>query len=145
MLFSSQFQSLGKEQWQCLLAFTLLDSVAEGSVRLADSSFQCCSLAYPLNREGEYEVMIGQDWQVESEVLDFVTKTNTILSEFQSVSPASLLRLLEGIVFVDETIVEKWGVFGMVDGQTSHETASVVFFLAHNSLHLSPNRVVFVQ
>ena len=144
-LFSSQFRSLGKEQWQCLLAFTLLDSVAESSVTLADASIQGCSLAYPLNRKGEYEVVVGQDgqaekseyevvvgqdgqaekseyevgvgqnWQVEKGVLDFVTKTNAILAEFQSVSPAALLRLLEDVVFVDEAVVEKWGVSRMAN------------------------------
>lgn len=129
-LFSSQFRSLGKEQWQCLLAFTLLDSVAESSVTLADPAFQGCSLAYPLNRKGEYEVMVGQDgqaekgeyevvvgqsWQVEKGVLDFVTKTNAILAEYRSVSPAALFRLLEDVVFVDEAVVEKWIVYGMAD------------------------------
>ena len=129
-LFSSQFRSLGKEQWQCLLAFTLLDSVAESSVTLADASIQGCSLAYPLNRKGEYEVVVGQDgqaekseyevgvgqnWQVEKGVLDFVTKTNVILAEFQSVSPAALLRLLEDVVFVDEAVVEKWGFSRMAN------------------------------
>ena len=129
-LFSSQFRSLGKEQWQCLLAFTLLDSVAESSVTLADASIQGCSLAYPLNRKGEYEVVVGQDgqaekseyevgvgqnWQVEKGVLDFVTKANAILAEFQSVSPAALLRLLEDVVFVDEAVVEKWGVSRMAN------------------------------
>ena len=119
-LFSSQFRSLGKEQWQCLLAFTLL----------ADPAFQGCSLAYPLNRKGEYEVMVGQDgqaekgeyevvvgqsWQVEKGVLDFVTKTNAILAEYRSVSPAALFRLLEDVVFVDEAVVEKWIVYGMAD------------------------------
>ena len=129
-LFSSQFRSLGKEQWQCLLAFTLLDSVAESSVTLADPAFQGCSLAYPLNRKGEYEVMVGQDgqaekgeyevvvgqsWQVEKGVLDFVTKTNAILAEYRSVSPAALFRLLEDVLFVDEAVVEKWIVYGMAD------------------------------
>lgn len=129
-LFSSQFRSLGKEQWQCLMAFTLLDSVAESSVTLADPAFQGCSLAYPLNRKGEYEVMVGQDgqaekgeyevvvgqsWQMEKGVLDFVTKTNAILAEYRSVSPAALFRLLEDVVFVDEAVVEKWIVYGMAD------------------------------
>ena len=114
-LFSSQFRSLGKEQWQCLLAFTLLDSVAESSVTLADPAFQGCSLAYPLNRKGEYEVVVGQSWQVEKGVLDFVTKTNAILAEYRSVSPAALFRLLEDVVFVDEAVVEKWIVYGMAD------------------------------
>ena len=101
-LFSSQFRSLGKEQWQCLLAFTLLDSVAESSVTLADPAFQGCSLAYPLNRKGEYEVMVGQDGQAEK-------------GEYRSVSPAALFRLLEDVVFVDEAVVEKWIVYGMAD------------------------------
>ena len=48
-------------------------------------------------------------------MLDFVTKTNAILAEYRSVSPAALFRLLEDVVFVDEAVVEKWIVYGMAD------------------------------
>ena len=55
---ASHFARLGKEQWLPLLAFVLLDAVAEGEVSLADPAFLLPSLAYPLNRRGEYEIMV---------------------------------------------------------------------------------------
>lgn len=111
-LFASQFARLGREQWLPLLAFVLLDAVAEGEVALADPAFKLPSLAYPLNRRGEYEIMVRgelHDWEVKKEAILFIERVNASLAAIAACKPAALFTALEDVLFLDSVITEKWG------------------------------------
>ena len=110
-LFASQFAQLGREQWLPLLAFVLLDAVENGEIALADPSLLLPSLAYPLNREGEYEIMVHgqlQDWSVKREVIDFIQRVNQSLYAISACKPRTLLIALKDLVFLDSVITEKY-------------------------------------
>ncbi|KAK8825648.1 hypothetical protein WA577_000819, partial [Blastocystis sp. JDR] len=91
-------------------AFVLLDAVAEGEVSLADPAFLLPSLAYPLNRRGEYEIMVRgelHDWEVKKEAILFIERVNASLAAIASCKPAALFTALEDVLFLDSVITEK--------------------------------------
>lgn len=129
-LFASQFARLGKEQWLPLLAFVLLDAVAEGEVSLADPAFLLPSLAYPLNRRGEYEIMVRgelHDWEVKKEAILFIERVNASLAAIASCKPAALFTALEDVLFLDSVITEKWGCWGVLKSRLLLQLLPCVF------------------